>query len=150
MIDVFDVGPGGMLSGAPVMNPSATPVPFAFAFGPMGELVVVEAGASTVSTYAINPDDSLTTIGSAPDGQAAACWISAARGFYFVSNAGSANVSTYALDAAGVPAWSARRRRPLPARSTRWPRATGASSTWSAAALVRSLRIASATTAASP
>ncbi len=103
MIDVFDVGPGGMLSSAPVMNPSATPVPFAFAFGPMGQLVVVEAGASTVSTYTINPDNSLATIGSAPGGQAAACWITAARGFFFVANAGSANVSTFVLDAAGVP-----------------------------------------------
>ena len=102
-IDVFDVGPRGQLSSAPVANPSATPVPFAFAFDAMGRLVVVEAGASTVSTYTINADNSLTTIGSAPDGQAAACWISAARGFYFVSNAGSANVSTYTLDAAGVP-----------------------------------------------
>ena len=32
MIDVFDVGPGGLLSSAPVMNASATPVPFAFSF----------------------------------------------------------------------------------------------------------------------
>ena len=59
--------------------------------------------ASTVSTYAINPDDTLTTIGSAADGQPAACWISMARGFYFVSNAGGANISTYALDSSGMP-----------------------------------------------
>src|SRR5439155_4250327 len=31
-IDVFDVGPDGLLSAAPVANPSATPVPFAFTF----------------------------------------------------------------------------------------------------------------------
>ena len=37
MIDVFDVGPAGTLSSAPVMNASATPVPFAFAFDPMGD-----------------------------------------------------------------------------------------------------------------
>jgi Lactonase, 7-bladed beta-propeller len=103
MIDVFDVASGGMLSSAPVMNASATPVPFAFSFDAMGRLVVVEAGASTVSTYAINPDDSLTTIGSAPDGQPAACWISMADRFYFVSNAGGANISTYMLSGSGVP-----------------------------------------------
>ena len=69
MIDVFDVGPWGKLGSAPVMNASATPVPFAFSFDRRGRLVVVEAGLSTVSTYRINHDDTLTTIGSAPDGQ---------------------------------------------------------------------------------
>ena len=103
MIDVFDVGHGGMLSSAPVMNASAKPVPFAFSFDRCGRLVMVEAGASTVSTYAINHDDTLTTIGSAADGQPAACWISMARGFYFVSNAGGPNISTYMLDASGMP-----------------------------------------------
>ena len=103
MIDVFDVNRWGRLSSAPVMNPSANPVPFAFSFDCRGRLVVVEAGLSTVSTYRINHDDSLTTIGSAPDGQAAACWISAARGFFFVSNAGGANISTYALGKSGMP-----------------------------------------------
>ena len=85
------------------MNASATPVPFAFSFDCKGRLVMVEAGASTVSTYAINQSGTLTTIGSAADGQPAACWISMARGFYFVSNAGGANISTYALDSSGVP-----------------------------------------------
>ncbi len=103
MIDVFDVGHAGMLSSAAVMNPSATPVPFAFSFDCKGRLVVVEAGLSTVSTYRINHDDSLTTIGSATDSQEAACWISAARGFYFVSNAGGPSISTYALDKSGMP-----------------------------------------------
>ena len=37
------------------------------------------------------------------DGQAAACWVSAARGFYYVSNAGSGNVSSFKLDGAGAP-----------------------------------------------
>ena len=69
----------------------------------MGRLVVVEAFYSNVSTYTINPNDTLTTIGSSSDGYAAACWISTARGFYFVSNAGGGNLSTYALDASGMP-----------------------------------------------
>jgi 6-phosphogluconolactonase (cycloisomerase 2 family) len=86
-----------------VSTVAATPVPFAFSFDPAGRLVVVEAALSTVSTYAINADGSLTVIGSAPDGQVAACWISAARGFYFVANAGSANISTYSLTAGGSP-----------------------------------------------
>ena len=44
IIDVFDVGPSGKLRAAPVANPSATPVPFAFSFDPFGRLVMVEAG----------------------------------------------------------------------------------------------------------
>jgi hypothetical protein len=103
-IDVFAVGPSGMLSSAPVVTGSATPVPFAFSFDPWGRLVMVEAGGPGISTYIINPDDSLTTIGSAADSTvSAACWISAARGFYFVSNAGTGNISTYVLSASGVP-----------------------------------------------
>jgi 6-phosphogluconolactonase (cycloisomerase 2 family) len=101
-IEVFDVRASGRL-GAPVGTVSATPVPFAFSFDPAGRLVVVEAGTSTVSTYTINADGSLTVIGSAPDGQTAACWITAARGFYFVSNAGSASISTYSVTGSGLP-----------------------------------------------
>src|SRR5436853_1260664 len=52
MIDVFGVGENGRLSAAPVVNSSATPVPFAFTFAPSGRLVTGEAGASSVTTYA--------------------------------------------------------------------------------------------------
>ena len=86
-----------------VSTTSATPVPFAFVFDPMGRLVVTEALNSYLSTYTINPDNSLTNIGSATDGQMAACWVSAARGFYYVSNAGSGNVSSFMLDSSGAP-----------------------------------------------
>ena len=58
---------------------------------------------SHLSTYTINPDNSLTSIGSAADGFTAACWISTARGFYYISNAGSGNLSAYTLDASGAP-----------------------------------------------
>src|SRR6266536_896806 len=55
-IDVFQVGNDGLLSATPVVNPSATPVPFAFTFGPGGRLVAGEAGASSVTTYRIGQD----------------------------------------------------------------------------------------------
>lgn len=102
-LDVFGIGRGGRLSGAPTVTPSATPVPFAFEFGPDGELVVAEAGASTVSTYTLAGDGSAHLIGSHADAQAALCWIVQARGFFYVSNAGSANVSAYSLTNAGAP-----------------------------------------------
>src|SRR5262245_9599141 len=59
-IDVFDVGPDGRLSTSPVVNPSATPVPFAFTFAPGGRLVAGEAGASAVTTYAVQSNGMLT------------------------------------------------------------------------------------------
>ena len=58
-IDVFQVGHDGRLSATPVANPSATPVPFAFTFAPGGRLVSGEAGASSVTTYRINPAGTL-------------------------------------------------------------------------------------------
>jgi 6-phosphogluconolactonase (cycloisomerase 2 family) len=102
-IDVFQVGANGQLSAAPVKNPAATPVPFAFTFGPDGRLVDGEAGASSVTTYAIQPDGTLTDAKSQTDGQIALCWIEPARGFYFVSNTGSNTLSSFRVGADGQP-----------------------------------------------
>ena len=99
-IDVFQVGKFGRLS-APVVNPSATPVPFSFTFAPSGTLVVAEAGASTVSTYTLNANGTLTNEASLADGQAALCWITPASGYDYVANAGSANLSAYSVGAGG-------------------------------------------------
>ena len=70
---------------------------------PRGRLVVVEAATATSAPTRINHDNSLTDIGSAADGQVAACWISAARGFYYISNAGSGNLSSFTLNGSGAP-----------------------------------------------
>lgn len=102
-IDLLAVEPFGRL-GAPVVNPSATPVPFGFVFDPAGRLVVAEAGTSDVSTYLVRPDGTLTPVASTPDGQAALCWIAAAGGDDFVANAGSATVTGYRIGWAGAPA----------------------------------------------
>jgi len=102
-IDVFSVRDDGKLSAKPVTNPSATPVPFGFTFDPRGHLVVGEAATSSLSTYTLHPDGSLTTIASVPDSQAALCWIASAHGFDYVANAGSGSVSGYRLDATGHP-----------------------------------------------
>ncbi len=99
-IDVFAVGEFGDLS-APVVNPSSTPVPFAFVFSADGSLVVSEAGASTVSTYVVNPDGTLSAEASLADGQAALCWITPALGFDFVANAGSSDLTAYKVGPGG-------------------------------------------------
>jgi 6-phosphogluconolactonase (cycloisomerase 2 family) len=102
-IDVFEVGPDGRLSAAPVVNASATPVPFAFTFDPAGRLVSGEAGTSSVTTYAIQAGGTLTDPRSQSDGQAALCWILRVGGFYYVSNTGSNTLSSFGLDPAGQP-----------------------------------------------
>jgi 6-phosphogluconolactonase (cycloisomerase 2 family) len=103
-IDVFAIQPNGRPSAAPVVNPSATPVPFAFTFQPgSGRLVDGEAGASSVTTYSLQGDGSLADPRSLSDGQVALCWITRVGGFYYVSNTGSNTVSGYRVDAAGTP-----------------------------------------------
>jgi 6-phosphogluconolactonase (cycloisomerase 2 family) len=102
--EVFNVGPGGNLSTAPVITPSATPVPFAFSFDPAGRLVAAEALTSTVSTYTVNPNGTLTHLGSVGDGGTALCWIVDVNGTYYGSNAGSGTLSSFTVGATGNPA----------------------------------------------
>jgi hypothetical protein len=102
-IDVFDVTPSGSVSGAPVVNPSATPVPFGFTFDRLGHLVVTEAGTSALTTYSIAPGGTLTELGSTTDGLAALCWVTTNGTYFFGANAGSATVTSYAIGASGVP-----------------------------------------------
>jgi 6-phosphogluconolactonase (cycloisomerase 2 family) len=99
-IDVFAVGLFGRLS-SPVVNASSTPVPFSFNFSAGGSLVVAEAGASSVSTYVLNQNGTLTPQSSLADSQAALCWITADRGVDYVANAGSANLSAYRVGPGG-------------------------------------------------
>jgi 6-phosphogluconolactonase (cycloisomerase 2 family) len=99
-IDVFSVGVFGSLS-APVLNPSSTPVPFSFVFSPDGSLVVAEAGTSSVSTYVVNSDGTLSAESSLTDGQAALCWITTAKDTYYVANAGSNSLSAYRVGPGG-------------------------------------------------
>jgi 6-phosphogluconolactonase (cycloisomerase 2 family) len=101
-IDVFAVGRDGRLSASPVVNPSATPVPFAFTFG-SGRLVAGEAGTSSVTSYVVDAGGTLSSPLSASDGQTALCWILHVGNFYFVSNTGSNNLSSFTVDSAGTP-----------------------------------------------
>ena len=102
-IDVFRVRRDGRLSETAVENPSATPVPFAFTFDPSGRLVSGEAATSTVTTYTINRDRTLANPQSQSDNQVALCWIVEARGYFYVSNTGSNNLSGYRIDSGGQP-----------------------------------------------
>lgn len=93
-IDVFPISPAGTL-GAPVVNPSATPAPFAFTFSSSGRLVVGEAGTSNLTAYTLAENGTLADARSQPDGQTALCWVVRVGDVYFVANTGSSTVSSY-------------------------------------------------------
>jgi hypothetical protein len=100
---VFGVRPDGTLSATPVVNNSATPVPFAFTFTPQGRLADGEAGTSSLTTYAIGGNGTLSDPRSATDGQMALCWIVRVGGFYYVSNTASNNLSSFTVAPNGTP-----------------------------------------------
>ena len=61
--------------GAPVITASSGAVPFGFAFGHRGDVVVSEAGASTVSSYRLGAGGLDVVSPSLPVGFGAACWV---------------------------------------------------------------------------
>lgn len=72
-----------------------------FTFDEYGHLALTETG--TVATFAIAPDGTLTQLGSAPAGQAATCWITAAPGgTLYASNAGSGTESRLRIQPGGA------------------------------------------------
>jgi 6-phosphogluconolactonase len=121
IIDLYSVGSDGLASD-PIENPSSGMTPFGFSFDGSGHLIVSEAfggaaGASAVSSYAINPDGSLSVISaSVPTTETAACWIAITKNgrFAYTTNTGSGTITGYAvgkptatltiLDADGVTA----------------------------------------------
>jgi len=93
-IDVFAVGPFGLLSAAPVVNPEPGAVPFAVGFLPAGWLAVAEAGTNSVALFALGRDGTAHQIASLATGEAATCWVTTDGNLLFASNAGGPAVST--------------------------------------------------------
>jgi len=106
-VDVFSIGDDGRPSAVPVKNPverPATPVPFAWVFDQAGRMVLSFAGSSSLETFTVNPDNTITPV-SAPvsDTQAALCWVTSAAGYEYTSNTGSGDVSEYRIAGNGTP-----------------------------------------------
>src|SRR5262245_38809353 len=111
-IDTFPLRRGVL--GTPVITPASSAVPFGFAFSARGDMILSEAGSSTVSSYR---DGNLVTA-SLPVGQGAACWVAidpAARFAYTGNATGSISGfkinrdgSLTALNADGLTATSPR------------------------------------------
>jgi hypothetical protein len=103
IINAFRIDHNGVLSASPVASPSVAGTPFGFTFQTPNRLIVAEAGVSAVTTYQRVGQGSLTPVGSAPNGQAALCWIQRVGEFYFVSNTGSLTISRYRVQPNGQP-----------------------------------------------
>jgi 6-phosphogluconolactonase (cycloisomerase 2 family) len=101
--DVFSVGANGTLGTAPVTTAAVNDLPFSFVFDAAGNVVATEASNSSVTTYHVNANGTLSSLGTVSDGAAALCWISGANGFFFGSNSGSATVSSFTENASGAP-----------------------------------------------
>jgi 6-phosphogluconolactonase len=108
-IDVFPIRPDGTL-GTVVDNKSVTAGVFATVFTPNGKLIVSEnqpggGDVSSISTYSINQDGSLTAITQSlrtfGDGN---CWnaISPNGKWVYVDNAGTSTVAGFSITANGA------------------------------------------------
>lgn len=104
LIDTFVVDASG-LPGAVRSFPSVRATPFGFAFDKRGHLVVSEAvggaaDASSVSSYDVSEDGTLTVISPAvATTETAACWIVITRNgrYAYTTNAGSSSISGYRI-----------------------------------------------------
>jgi 6-phosphogluconolactonase len=103
-IDTFTVGSDGT-PGPAQSQPSEGDTPFGFDFDKRGHLIVSEAfggapGASTLSSYSLDPAGDLATISaSVPDNEAAACWVEVTKNgrFAYTTNTGSGSISSYGI-----------------------------------------------------
>jgi 6-phosphogluconolactonase (cycloisomerase 2 family) len=95
-VDTLGVRPGGTL-GTVATTPGNSTGAYASVFAEDGQLLVVDAGQSAVSSYVFGPGGSLdATQAPLPDSQSAACWIANGhRNDAFVANAASGSVSSY-------------------------------------------------------
>ena len=85
--------------GAPAVTASSGPTPFGFAFGRRGDVIVSEAGNSSVSSYRVDRLGSLATITpSLLVNQGAACWLAVApNGRYAYTGNASGSISGFAV-----------------------------------------------------
>lgn len=103
-IDIFAIQADGTL-GSIVVNPSADPGVFAVSFAPNGALLAAETGtsapgSSTVASYAVQPNGTLSPIST--DVQTlgnANCWnaVTPDGRFVYDSNAGSSTIAGFAI-----------------------------------------------------
>ena len=126
-IDVYASDSLGALAVLRSSTPSPATCRSPSAFDSNGGLAVDRGRAERVESFTLNWNGTLTR--SRPShGQAATCWVVAVAGYVYASNAGSALAQRLLGRAADRSRCSAK-SRPMPGRSTRRRRPTGATST---------------------
>ena len=94
-IDVFTISRFGRLSAEPVVNSEPGTVPFGVTFDRRGNLLVAEAGPSSLASFQLNDNGTVSQLDAVATEQKAACWVEAAAGYYYTSNAGSATLTGF-------------------------------------------------------
>ena len=88
--------------GAPVITVSSGTVPFGFAFGHRGDVIVSEAGRSTVSSYRLGSGGLETITASLRVGFGAACWVAVSpNGKLAYTGNASGSISGFAIGTDG-------------------------------------------------
>jgi 6-phosphogluconolactonase (cycloisomerase 2 family) len=109
-IDIFSIQADGTLAPI-VVNPSPAPGAFSASFAPDGKLIVSETGpanavnGSAISSYSVVAGGTIAAVSqSVPTFGGANCWnvITPNGKFVYVSNAGSATISGFAIGNGGV------------------------------------------------
>ena len=96
-IDVFAVDRLGRVSATPSVTTAAGGVPFAIAYDPRGTVEVAMAGTTSVTSYRLNRNGSLTQLAATvPTGQAGTCWVVSDGQLLFTTNPGAASVTSLA------------------------------------------------------
>ena len=90
------------LGPVPVTTSVPGAVPFGFTFDPAERLLITEAGPNALASFSLSWNNRLTTLSVAPTEQAATCWVAAAGGYYYASNAGSASVTGFSEQSGGA------------------------------------------------
>ncbi|HUH79974.1 MAG TPA: hypothetical protein VLZ06_01495 [Solirubrobacteraceae bacterium] len=83
------------LAPLPATTPLPGAVPFGFTFDPEGRVVISEAGPNALASFSLRWNNTLTQLSVGLTGQAATCWVTAADGYFYASNAGSASVTGF-------------------------------------------------------
>ncbi len=105
-IDTFVIGDDGV-AGAVLSTPAVAAAPFGFDFDRQGHLLSSNAnlgnGTSGASSYDVSSDGTVTANGGGvSSGQAAACWLAAAPGWAYTTNAGSGSIGRFAVAGDGT------------------------------------------------
>ncbi len=90
------------LAPVPVTTSVPGAVPFGFTFDPAERLLITEAGPNALASFSLSRNNRLTALSVAPAEQAATCWVEAADGYYYASNAGSASVTGFSEQPGGA------------------------------------------------